>query len=678
MKGVANIILFVVLMLVLTIVALHLSSQAKTMYENKSVEIGEIFHPIKAYYFDIESLVVNPNSLTWNQANKYFCNSSICNEYNLPDSNFCQKLKACIKTYIQTEQPCEIGPIYLKDSLYTGYPGTPISTGLGCNEEDLMEEVNGMRKICRFNNQDPHNEYLYENDNLLKDHQPYFHLCNIPEGFKNLVNDYTIYKIRDPLTTDYELPSFTFGGGLVKIVLTNITVNDTWDCNFNLFVCAQPAVASSLDSATIEIFRYFQDFDLTQPHTEYADNWVYHYHFVTLDGTYDITTIKNTINAALWEWSRDPRHYENTELARLFNSGANKIHFAYDPWESSTSLTGICIPTITDKYKPRFYSTKTQFSGSMDIRLRITNKTVGNDVILYPHVGLCETGVVLDTTGPTVSSVNVNPATVTAGQTSTLTASISDSATGNSNIAAAKWSKGASAAPADSGISMSAVGVFDSPTESVTAPIDTTGWAADTYTIWVRGQDSKGNWGSAVSTTLTVAERNIVFVTSTTTTGKIEFNGKTGLEAADAICQSLAVDAHLPGTTYMAWLSDSTTSVVNRFTTKSSVPYVLVDGTVIADDWIDLTDWTINADININETGDIIEGITRFYVWTSTFADGSIGSVASTCNDWTESASNIQGTCGTTEWEEEGVNYYWTFQQDRYCNEEWRLYCFEQ
>ena len=51
----------------------------------------------------------------------------------------------------------------------------------------------------------------------------------------------------------------------------------------------------------------------------------------------------------------------------------------------------------------------------------------------------------------------------------------------------------------------------------------------------------------------------------------------------------------------MAWLSDSTASPSTRFT-RSSVPYVLPDGTtVVANNWADLTHGTLQFPINLAE-----------------------------------------------------------------------------
>ncbi|MCA9638983.1 MAG: DUF4215 domain-containing protein, partial [Myxococcales bacterium] len=83
-------------------------------------------------------------------------------------------------------------------------------------------------------------------------------------------------------------------------------------------------------------------------------------------------------------------------------------------------------------------------------------------------------------------------------------------------------------------------------------------------------------------------EARRVFVTSTLYQGNLG-----GLAGADAKCQARAQAAGLPGT-FLAWLSDNTNNPNTRFT-KSMGPYVLVNGTKIANNYTDLTDGTLLA-----------------------------------------------------------------------------------
>ncbi len=90
-----------------------------------------------------------------------------------------------------------------------------------------------------------------------------------------------------------------------------------------------------------------------------------------------------------------------------------------------------------------------------------------------------------------------------------------------------------------------------------------------------------------------------IFVTSATFDSNLG-----GLTGADDKCQAEANGpaSIVPSGTYLAWLSDGTDSPDTRFT-KSSHPYMLPDGTKIAEDFTDLTDGSILHTINIDPTG---------------------------------------------------------------------------
>ena len=133
-----------------------------------------------------------------------------------------------------------------------------------------------------------------------------------------------------------------------------------------------------------------------------------------------------------------------------------------------------------------------------------------------------------------------------------------------------------------------------------------------------------------------------VFVTSA------QFNGNLGgLTGADDKCQAEANGpaSIVPSGTYLAWLSDGTDSPDTRFT-KSSHPYVLPDGTKIAEDYTDLTDGQILHPINIDPTGKAL-GLRKF--WTGTNADGTSSDQLVTCDGWTaDPLINFHGRAGVT------------------------------
>jgi hypothetical protein len=159
----------------------------------------------------------------------------------------------------------------------------------------------------------------------------------------------------------------------------------------------------------------------------------------------------------------------------------------------------------------------------------------------------------------------------------------------------------------------------------------------------------------------------LVFMTSATRTGNLG-----GLDGADSLCQSLAEAANLPGA-YLAWLSDSTGSPATRFT-RATVPYIRVDGEVIAQDWDDLTDGSnLNRAINLTEEG-MGGAISPNQVWTSTGDDGQQQVNPDNCNGWTNDTTAFDGDFGL----KSSISPSWTGSGTQACDQESRLYCFQQ
>ena len=156
----------------------------------------------------------------------------------------------------------------------------------------------------------------------------------------------------------------------------------------------------------------------------------------------------------------------------------------------------------------------------------------------------------------------------------------------------------------------------------------------------------------------------IVFLTSQTFRGAFG-----GLAGADVICQSLASWVGLPGH-YKAWLSDSTTSAADRLT-QADVPYSLVDGTIVAAHWQDLTDGELMHAIDHDENGDVIDS--QIGVWTNTREDGSVWGTDDSCEDWT----NPGGTYGRVG-DNTAVSFSWTNGGSTACDNEKNIYCFQQ
>jgi len=151
-----------------------------------------------------------------------------------------------------------------------------------------------------------------------------------------------------------------------------------------------------------------------------------------------------------------------------------------------------------------------------------------------------------------------------------------------------------------------------------------------------------------------------------------------GLSGADAKCQSLADAAGLGGS-YVAWLSDTTTSASQRLSHLAG-PYVLVDdATVIADDWAELTSGNIQHAIDVTELGtappagtnECLVDWNMAVVWTCTSNAGET-ECESACGDWTGQPGTCSlGWVASSEFWSAGCN-------GDLCTGTAALYCFEQ
>ena len=146
-----------------------------------------------------------------------------------------------------------------------------------------------------------------------------------------------------------------------------------------------------------------------------------------------------------------------------------------------------------------------------------------------------------------------------------------------------------------------------------------------------------------------------------------------GLAGADALCQGLASAAGLPGT-YRAWLSDSTGSPSTRFT-RSTIPWVMpvgsTGGVILANDWADLTDGSIDARFGMTEAGVSVPDNIPF---TNTTGSGTEWN-GNDCGDWTSALAGSSGAYGNTGFTTEGV---WTQSgSGGACNVLHRYYCFQ-
>lgn len=160
-----------------------------------------------------------------------------------------------------------------------------------------------------------------------------------------------------------------------------------------------------------------------------------------------------------------------------------------------------------------------------------------------------------------------------------------------------------------------------------------------------------------------ISGSNRVFLTSTAYNGNLG-----GLSGADAKCQERANAANLGGT-WKAWLSDQQISASNRLN-HSNLPYKLVNGTIIANNWPDLTDSSLLNLINITE----LKTTYNPWVWTGSFPDGSIRQANDdgNCRNWISDRAG--GTVGDASRKDGGWSDYGASD----CRYNRPLYCFEQ
>jgi hypothetical protein len=170
-----------------------------------------------------------------------------------------------------------------------------------------------------------------------------------------------------------------------------------------------------------------------------------------------------------------------------------------------------------------------------------------------------------------------------------------------------------------------------------------------------------------------------VFVTSTLYTGNLG-----GLAGADAKCQERARVGGLSGE-FKAWLSDSAISSASRLK-HANAPYVLVDGTVLAKDWAELTSGELRVPIQFTE---LVQwpvrtpsppGCAEYMVWTNTKEDGTIASKDRSCSNWTDGSSPPSPDKGAV-WGQAEREDRWSSQcNTEYagCNGSYPLFCIEQ
>lgn len=144
-----------------------------------------------------------------------------------------------------------------------------------------------------------------------------------------------------------------------------------------------------------------------------------------------------------------------------------------------------------------------------------------------------------------------------------------------------------------------------------------------------------------------------------------------GVTQADATCVAAAKKAGLPGT-YQAWISDGSVAPSSTFTTKSSVPYILPDGTKVANSFAALGGGTLLHGIDMTEDKTTLTGVK---VMTNVKVNGDVNTASFTCSSWSGTSGNyFGGTSGnmTAEWTDGAAATACTASLTNH------LYCFQQ
>lgn len=164
------------------------------------------------------------------------------------------------------------------------------------------------------------------------------------------------------------------------------------------------------------------------------------------------------------------------------------------------------------------------------------------------------------------------------------------------------------------------------------------------------------------------ARANLAFVSSTMVSGDLGGIGK-----GDDICNSAAAGANLPGT-YVAWLSDSTTSARDRTYTTSTdgAGWVRIDGRTFSDSWSALvgggsTSPEVRYPLELNENGTRVDMFD--YAFTGSKSDGNADGY--NCADWTAGPGSYASWgfvhAGQGSWTEYGSSRGCEYPAHLYC-----------
>ncbi len=124
--------------------------------------------------------------------------------------------------------------------------------------------------------------------------------------------------------------------------------------------------------------------------------------------------------------------------------------------------------------------------------------------------------IVVDKTLPAVSSLAVTPNPTNGASTLIVNAAAADLLSGgvNSNIAQAEWFEATDPGPGNGHPMFTNDGSFNSPSETLYAVINVSGWTSGNHLLFVRAKDKAGNWSAPLSISVVVTPVDNIFADS--------------------------------------------------------------------------------------------------------------------------------------------------------------------
>jgi len=161
-----------------------------------------------------------------------------------------------------------------------------------------------------------------------------------------------------------------------------------------------------------------------------------------------------------------------------------------------------------------------------------------------------------------------------------------------------------------------------------------------------------------------------VFVSSDVFTGE-DMGGATSADArCDQVGRGYKAAPVFKQRHWQAWISDdNTNTVASARLAHGEKPYRMIDGTLVANSWVQLTSGSILATIVLDEAGNALSSDET--VWTGTNAFGQRASA--TCTGWTLAGGSNTGTFGTVG----KTDTTWTSTGNDGCSNPKHLYCIE-